>query len=123
MVSRYMLGKIINEELHTKEYEREKREKWPEYVKRNSLRVRLAKYGLTTDAFDAMYEGQNGLCAACMRPLPKEKACVDHCHETGVVRGLVHGNCNTAIGLIYEDVEVLANLISYLTRNRESGDE
>ncbi len=43
---------------------------------------------------------------------------VDHCHETGVVRGLLCGNCNVFIGLAKEDVQTLAKAIDYLERSR-----
>lgn len=44
-----------------------------------------------------------------------KKLSVDHCHKTGKVRGLLCSNCNTAIGLLKEDINVLKNAINYLT--------
>lgn len=39
---------------------------------------------------------------------------VDHCHTTGKVRGLLCNNCNTALGLVDDKIEVLKRMIKYL---------
>lgn len=39
---------------------------------------------------------------------------VDHDHETGLVRGILCPNCNRALGLVRDDVEVLQQMIEYL---------
>ena len=41
---------------------------------------------------------------------------IDHCHNTGNVRGLLCFNCNAALGKARDSIEVLTNLISYLQR-------
>ena len=43
--------------------------------------------------------------------------CIDHCHETGAVRGILCGLCNKALGQARDSVEVLSNLITYLHRD------
>lgn len=42
---------------------------------------------------------------------------VDHCHETLKVRGTLCSNCNTALGLLNEDVNRMQLLIQY-TKNK-----
>ena len=56
-------------------------------------------YGITQEQYDLMLEKQQGNCAICKRP-PKPNAvlCVDHCHGTGKIRGLLCHSCNTSIG-------------------------
>lgn len=81
------------------------------------------KYGVSLAEMDELYVAQNGLCAICGRPMPKKDACIDHDHETDVIRGLVHGHCNSVIGFAHDDIEILAGAISYLTRNRDSGSD
>ena len=39
---------------------------------------------------------------------------VDHCHETGKIRGLLCHNCNRALGLFKDNVEFLERAILYL---------
>jgi len=63
-----------------------------------------------------MFEKQKGCCKICNIHQSKtlKNLFVDHNHETGEVRALLCHNCNTAIGLIKEDTNVLASAIKYL---------
>jgi hypothetical protein len=72
------------------------------------------KYGLDREGFLRFWETQRGLCAICWRPL--KRPCVDHCHATGLVRGLLCHGCNTALGKLQDSVVVLQRAISYLSR-------
>ena len=54
-------------------------------------------------------------CESCKRPLTKK--CIDHDHATGKVRGVLCNNCNTALGLLYDDPEKIKALGDYLTRH------
>lgn len=83
----------------------------------------LRKYGLTHDAFEAMLRGQNFTCPICIEPFqlddfkgPKGPV-VDHCHQTGTVRGLLCQLCNKAHGLFKDDLAALQNAATYLTRS------
>jgi hypothetical protein len=40
--------------------------------------------------------------------------CFDHCHKTGKARGWICMNCNTILGKVNDDVEILKKLINYL---------
>lgn len=66
---------------------------------KNKKRVQLhnieKKYGLTPDAYREMYDAQSGFCGICKQS-PIE--CVDHCHKTGKVRGLLCSRCNLCLG-------------------------
>lgn len=54
-------------------------------------------------------------CAICFEaPRLGERLAVDHCHETGVVRGLLCRRCNTGIGLLRDDPMVLNAAVAYL---------
>ncbi len=83
--------------------------------KRNSV---LKKYGMTHQDFQAMVVEQSGVCAICRQPekfLPNLH--VDHSHRTGVVRGLLCGHCNRAIGLLQDDPNIALSAAAYLSRN------
>lgn len=88
--------------------------------KRNTFK---RKYGITPEQYEDMERAQNGLCAICNLPESatgkfgaKKKLAVDHCHKTGGVRGLLCHNCNTGIGALKDDLEILKAAIGYLTR-------
>lgn len=73
------------------------------------------KYGITLADFDRMYDEQAGCCAACEVPIPRrgKGTQVDHCHETGRVRGLLCIPCNTNLGYYDEDVDRIRGLLRY----------
>lgn len=56
-------------------------------------------YGMTQAGYDQLLEKQDNKCAICKcPPKPGKVLCVDHCHGTGKVRGLLCHGCNTSIG-------------------------
>lgn len=119
----------INPEFHQKE--REARNKWyneryrndPEFrAQKNRKRVTM-RYGITVEDYDRMLVVQGGKCALCFaEPVdePGKRLHVDHCHDTGKVRGLLCVACNTGMGKLRDNVEVLKRAIEYLEKNRES---
>jgi len=59
-------------------------------------------YGITIDDFDRMHEVQKGTCV-CGESEGRANAKalhVDHCHNTGLIRGLLCHHCNRILGLI-----------------------
>jgi hypothetical protein len=73
------------------------------------------KYGLSLAAYDALLAKQNGACAICRRrPKGKERLYVDHCHITGLVRGLLCHACNFALGWLRDDQTSLVAALAYL---------
>ncbi len=85
-------------------------------------------YGITLEDVKRMHQEQMGLCAnrGCgtnieidRLPAHKNKAVVDHCHDTGKVRGLLCFKCNTSLGLL-EDKNVVLGLTEYLHKHGKS---
>jgi hypothetical protein len=70
------------------------------------------RYGITLEDKECMYKEQHGLCGFCHQPLPKaiSKCCVDHDHETGEVRKLLHTYCNVMAGWAESN---RSNIIAY----------
>jgi len=75
----------------------------------------LKKYGITKDDYLRMVEEQGGVCAICGKP-DSIRLAVDHCHTTGIVRGLLCSGCNTSLGKFNDDIEVLRKAIEYLEK-------
>ena len=82
----------------------------PEYARRWNLKTR---YGITPEVVDAMRAAQGGVCGICNREMKRE--CVDHCHSTGKVRGLLCHRCNVALHAL-ENAEYRAAATAYLER-------
>ena len=96
----------------------------PEIKNKNRLRTKKynlkAVYNITLEDYNELVEKQNGLCAICgkvettsnqfgSRPL-----CVDHNHETGIVRGLLCAQCNHLLGNAKDNIEILQKAIIYM---------
>jgi len=73
-------------------------------------------YGITLEQYNALLVEQKGRCAICRKkPKPKRRLHVDHCHRRQVVRGLLCGKCNQALGLLNDDPRVVQPVAAYLT--------
>ncbi len=82
------------------------------------------KYNITVQDYTQIKEKQRDLCAICGQPetfVGKSKKVqplgVDHCHQTGKVRGLLCRDCNLSIGHMKDSVERLKAAIKYLESN------
>jgi hypothetical protein len=74
-------------------------------------------YGLTFVEYEKLLEKQHFGCAICGRTQVenfKKRLCVDHCHATGKVRGLLCTRCNTALGQLGDTVESMTKVLNYL---------
>ena len=77
-------------------------------------RYSVRKYGIELSEYTNMVAQQNGCCAVCKQI--EERLCVDHCHNTGKVRGLLCRRCNAGIGMLKDDVAILIEAITYLRK-------
>ena len=77
----------------------------------------IVKYGLTVEQHAELLTSQNGVCAICKKK-PNGNLCIDHCHNTNKVRGLLCSGCNTSIGLLEENVNYLLSAIDYLEKHK-----
>lgn len=80
----------------------------------------LRQYGITVEDYDRMLAAQGGGCAICGGTDPQRNRkwfCVDHDHETGVVRGLLCMNCNDGLGRFADDPAQLRAAAAYLEQN------
>lgn len=97
----------------------------PAYWRQYALRKR---FQLTTAEYDKMFHAQNGVCAICKKKevdrskLGKLKwLSVDHCHKTGMIRGLLCRKCNAAIGMMDESAALMTRAAEYLQAKGNGG--
>lgn len=77
-----------------------------------------SKFNIGLPEYEAMLAAQRGVCAICGGV--GDPLCVDHCHESGAIRGLLCSGCNTGIGMLGDDpVRVLA-AVTYLRKHKET---
>ena len=75
--------------------------------------VRACKHHhITLDVYHALNEQQNFQCAICGDECLRLH--IDHNHDTGRVRGLLCGRCNTGIGLLGDSAELCTVAAYYL---------
>lgn len=80
-----------------------------------------ARYGVTPAEYERMRREQGDVCAVCKRPeLNGRRLCLDHDHKSGRVRKLLCHRCNSALGLLDEDTERMANLMWYVKTHQAS---
>lgn len=75
------------------------------------------RYGISLEEYRAMEKEQGSVCAICNQSETAKgflRLSVDHCHETGEVRGLLCANCNRMIGMAKDDPAILEAAIRYL---------
>lgn len=93
-----------------------------EYARKNREREReghlLRRFGITLNEKQAIITAQGGVCGICGGGFNQNiRACVDHDHTTGVVRGVLCTLCNTMIGSARENESILLRAIDYLRRH------
>ncbi len=76
---------------------------------------RLRKTGVTQEQYDGAYLKQKGVCAICSGvEASGRRLAADHCHTTGVFRGLLCMKCNTGLGKFKDNTDLLTKAIGYL---------
>lgn len=92
-----------------RKWERENKDR----VKANVRAYRATKYGISLKEYEVLLKKCNGLCMICIK---NEATCIDHCHESGEVRGLLCRPCNLALGFFRDNLSSIKNATKYLER-------
>jgi len=80
----------------------------------------LKRYGLTKEQYKIIFNKQKGLCFICKKQCASgQNLSVDHCHKTGKVRGLLCKKCNTALGMLEDNIQYFEAAILYLKNFEE----
>lgn len=82
-------------------------------AKRGNSKRRLDKYGLTPETYNALLERQCNKCAICQEVFVRTPH-IDHCHDSGKIRGLLCSNCNVGIGYLSKK-DILHQAARYLS--------
>jgi hypothetical protein len=94
----------------------------PDFHSNESLKK---NYGVTLAWYEQRLAEQGNACAVCKKDASQNtvrqgkvlRLSVDHCHETGKIRGLLCNNCNRAIGLLGDCGDTLKSAIAYLEKH------
>lgn len=109
-VRRYRAANMEQERIRNRAY----RKRRPEVGERARKKYR---YGLTSDAYEALWFSQGGCCKICqLQEVETSRGLlfVDHCHSSGGIRGLLCNNCNALLGMAGDSPEVLRRGAAYL---------
>ncbi len=88
--------------------------KTPTELREHKLQTR---YGMSHADYVAMLDKQGGCCGICGTDNPGGRWIrfhVDHCHETGMVRGLLCHKCNHGLGQFGDSLEGILKAVAYL---------
>jgi hypothetical protein len=111
-------------------YKNKAKENYNQYILRNPGKKGLSskisrlknKFNLTIEEYNQLIQLQNNKCKICSAILNidinrdnwNEKACIDHNHQTGKIRGILCSNCNHGIGFFKDNIDLLIKAQKYL---------
>lgn len=118
--------------LNREDYNKKRLEWSRGHKERRKLQARrsflLKQFGITIEDYEKLLQKHNHQCEICRNKFKKVKdkenrvrqdTCIDHCHKSGKIRGLLCLNCNSALGYFKEDVDILKGAIKYLRKYKE----
>ena len=73
----------------------------------------VREYGISLEDYNERVDKQQQRCACCG---DYAKLVVDHCHTNGNVRDLLCNRCNTVVGMVEENVNIVENIKDYILK-------
>ena len=94
--------KSLNYERNSKEYKRD--------------RFLEKRYGINLEQYNSILKEQGNCCAICKKSKDEfdKSLCVDHCHQTGQIRGILCLKCNKALGHFKDNIDNLKFALEYI---------
>jgi len=81
------------------------------------IRQRSNLYKITKEKVRELLKTER--CEICNKNLSADiDKCIDHCHNTGKVRGVLCKECNYGLGKFKDNIEVLTLAIKYLQKQK-----
>lgn len=84
-------------------------------------------FGISLDDYLEKFTNQSGKCAICKQSETSisqsktlRRLAVDHCHTTGKIRELLCNRCNTTIGRVGDNPELLIKMANYIIKHKEN---
>jgi hypothetical protein len=106
----------------SRQYRKHLRETDPQKLFLSNRNTKLKQaYGIDLEQYDKMLKAQACKCAVCGKEHveeEKKRLVVDHCHDSEQIRELLCNNCNTALGLLKEDIQVIDKLKDYIIKHQ-----
>jgi hypothetical protein len=98
-----------------------------EWEKATASRTLKHHYGITLVEYENLLAAQKGVCAICQQAETStdrkvnriRRLAVDHCHKTDKIRGLLCLACNTAIGKLRDDPQLIERAAAYVRNEGE----
>lgn len=92
--------------------DRGSRSRGPKSKAARRARALWSKYGLTEMEYEVRLAAQGGRCLICRTD--DGRLVVDHCHESGRVRGLLCHRCNVGLGWFNDSPSSLTRALQYI---------
>lgn len=73
-------------------------------------------FGIGYQKYAEISEEQGNVCAICGCIEQRKRLVVDHCHQTGKIRGLLCSPCNLGLGSFKDNIVSLQGAILYLEK-------
>lgn len=114
-------GKASGLSSYCKDCNAERQAEWkqknPKKVGDNQRRYALKKsFGITPEIYEELLQAQNEDCAICHRHYTtfSKRLAVDHCHKTGLIRGLLCLYCNRGLAAYHDKADYFRRAADYL---------
>ena len=89
---------------------------WKLKTRRHSLK---RNYNITLEEYQEILTKQKNGCAICGKMESLREMPVDHCHKTGVIRGVLCHWCNKGLGQFFDNPQILRKAADYIESRAE----
>ena len=105
-----------------RQYRKDYEKKYPKKIELKNFKAKTIfskKINFSFQEFNTLLEKQKNLCAICGNGEKTRALSIDHCHKTKKVRGLLCKKCNTAIGMLNDNPELVLSAYNYLQNGKK----